>query len=48
MIIVYGIKEKLNPIKAQLSDVIHGCMQSVLAMPEDKRTHCFVPSEVQG
>ena len=43
MIIVYGIKEKLNPIKAQLSDVIHGCMQSVLGMPEDKRTHRFVP-----
>ena len=43
MIIVYGIKEKLNPIKAQLSDVIHGCMQSVLGMPEDKRAHRFVP-----
>ena len=41
MIIVYGIKEKLNPIKAQLSDVIHGCMQSVLGMPEDKRAHRF-------
>lgn len=39
MIIVYGIKEKLNPIKAQLSDVIHGCMQTVLDMPEDKRAH---------
>ena len=24
MIIVYGIKEKLNPIKAKLSDVIQG------------------------
>lgn len=43
MIIVYGIKEKLNPLKAQLSDVIHGCMQSVLGMPEDKRAHRFVP-----
>ena len=43
MIIVYGIKEKLNPIKAELSDVIHGCMQSVLGMPEDKRAHRFVP-----
>jgi len=32
MIIVYGIKEKLNPIKAQLSDVIHDCLQSVLGM----------------
>jgi phenylpyruvate tautomerase PptA (4-oxalocrotonate tautomerase family) len=45
MIVIYGIKEKLNPIKATLSDVIHGCMQSVLGMPEDKRAHRFVPLE---
>lgn len=45
MIVVYGIKEQLNPIKANLSDVIHGCMQSVLGMPEDKRAHRFVPLE---
>ncbi len=37
MIVIYGIKEHLNPIKAQLSEVIHGCMQTVLGMPEDKR-----------
>jgi len=43
MIIVYGIKEKLNPIKARLSDVIHGCMQDVLGLPEDKRAHRFMP-----
>lgn len=43
MIVVYGIKERLNPIKAKLSDVIHGCMQSVLGMPEDKRAHRFIP-----
>lgn len=45
MIVVYGIKDQLNPIKANLSDVIHGCMQSVLGMPEDKRAHRFVPLE---
>lgn len=45
MIVVYGIKEKLNPIKAKLSDVIHGCMQSVLGMPEDKRAHRFISLE---
>lgn len=45
MIIVYGIKEKLNPIKAQLSDVIHDCLQSVLGMPEDKRAHRFMPMD---
>jgi phenylpyruvate tautomerase PptA (4-oxalocrotonate tautomerase family) len=43
MIVVYGIREKLNPIKSKLSDVIHECMQSVLGMPEDKRAHRFVP-----
>lgn len=45
MIVIFGIKEKLNPIKAQLSNVIHGCMQSVLGMPEDKRAHRFIPME---
>lgn len=45
MIVVYGIKERLNPIKAKLSDVIHSCMQSVLGMPEDKRAHRFIPLE---
>ncbi|GEN23947.1 tautomerase family protein [Halomonas cupida] len=43
MIVIYGIKEHLNPIKAQLSDIIHECMQSVLGMPEDKRAHRFIP-----
>ncbi|MBB3232846.1 tautomerase family protein [Halomonas stenophila] len=47
MIVIYGIKEYLNPLKAQLSDVIHGCMQSVLGMPEDKRAHRFVPLEAE-
>lgn len=47
MIVIYGIKEHLNPVKAQLSDVIHGCMQSVLGMPEDKRAHRFVPLEAE-
>lgn len=45
MIVIFGIKDELNPIKAQLSDVIHGCMQSVLGMPEDKRAHRFIPME---
>ncbi|MBC2601344.1 tautomerase family protein [Puniceicoccus vermicola] len=43
MIVVYGINEKLNPIKADLSDAIHACMQAVLGMPEDKRAHRFIP-----
>ncbi|MDO6568844.1 tautomerase family protein [Alteromonas sp. 1_MG-2023] len=43
MIVIYGINTHLNPIKSQLSEVIHGCMQSVLGMPEDKRAHRFIP-----
>ncbi|WP_350559629.1 hypothetical protein [Psychrobacter sp. CAL346-MNA-CIBAN-0220] len=39
MIVIYGIKDNLNLIKAQLSDVIHSCMQSVLGMPEDKKVN---------
>ncbi len=42
MIVIYGIREKLNPIKAELSDAIHSCTQSVLGMPEDKRAHRFI------
>ena len=45
MIVIFGIKDKLNPIKAQLSDVIHSCMESVLGMPEDKRAHRFIPMD---
>lgn len=43
MIVIYGIKENLNPIKAKLSNVIHECMQSVLGLPEDKRAHRIIP-----
>lgn len=42
MIVIYGIDEKLNPIKSKLSQVIHGCMMTVLGMPEDKRAHRFI------
>lgn len=42
MIIVYGIAERLDPIKRRLSDAIHGCMQAVLGLPEDKRAHRFI------
>lgn len=43
MIVVYGIAERLNPIKPVLSDVIHSCMQQVLGLPEDKKAQRFVP-----
>ncbi len=43
MIVIYGIKEHLDPVKAKLSEVIHSCMQSVLGLPEDKKAQRFVP-----
>lgn len=42
---IYGIKEELNPIKRQLSDVIHSCVVDALAFPQDKRAHRFFPLE---
>lgn len=43
VVVIYGIDSQLNPIKHQLSDVIHSCMQAALGMPEDKRAHRFIP-----
>lgn len=43
MILIYGIKEHLNPVKSRLSETIHACMQTVLGMPEGKRAHRFIP-----
>ena len=42
---IYGVKEQLNPIKSQLSDVIHSCVVDALAFPKDKRAHRFFPLE---
>ena len=43
MIIIYGIDKRLNPIKAQMSEVLHQCMVDVLGMPKDKRVQRFIP-----
>jgi phenylpyruvate tautomerase PptA (4-oxalocrotonate tautomerase family) len=42
---IYGLRERLNPIKRRLSDVVHGCVVEALAFPEDKRAHRFFPLE---
>ncbi|HMN29236.1 MAG TPA: tautomerase family protein [Caldilineaceae bacterium] len=42
---VYGLKERLNPIKAQLSDLIHSCVVEALQFPPGKRAHRFFPLE---
>ncbi len=40
---IYGVKDRLNPIKEKLSDVIHSCMVEALGFPSDKRFHRFFP-----
>ena len=40
---IYGLKENLDPIKAELSDVIHSCVVDALNFPQDKRAHRFFP-----
>jgi 4-oxalocrotonate tautomerase family enzyme len=44
---IYGLKEQLNPIKGQLSDVIHSCVVDALAFPKDKRAHRFFPLDAE-
>jgi phenylpyruvate tautomerase PptA (4-oxalocrotonate tautomerase family) len=43
MIAVFGLADRLNPIKARMSDVLHGCLVEVLGLPADKRAHRFFP-----
>lgn len=40
---VYGHQAYLNPLKRQLSDVIHSCVVDALHFPQDKRAHRFFP-----
>lgn len=45
MIHIYGNANQLNPIKAKLSDVIHGAMMAALGLPAGKRAHRFFPMQ---
>ena len=45
---IFGIKNNLNPIKVQLSDVIHECVVEALQFPQDKRAHRFFPLEKEN
>ena len=39
---IYGLREHLESVKSQLSDVIHACMVEALKLPADKRFHRFL------
>jgi phenylpyruvate tautomerase PptA (4-oxalocrotonate tautomerase family) len=43
MIAVFGLAERLNPIKKRMSDVLQQCLVDVLGLPPDKRAHRFFP-----
>lgn len=40
---IYGLREQLDPIKQELSDIIHSCLIDALQYPADKRAHRFFP-----
>ncbi|WP_117170138.1 tautomerase family protein [Paraliobacillus sediminis] len=45
---IYGVKDKLNPIKERVSDVIHSCMVETLQFPPDKKFHRFFPMDKEN
>ncbi|MEH2109349.1 tautomerase family protein [Nostoc sp.] len=40
---VYGLADKLNPVKAELSNTIHASVLEVLQLTPEKRFHRFFP-----
>jgi phenylpyruvate tautomerase PptA (4-oxalocrotonate tautomerase family) len=42
---IYGLRKHLQPLRAQLSDVIHSCVVEALRFPPDKRAHRFFHME---
>ncbi|MEH2158188.1 tautomerase family protein [Nostoc sp.] len=40
---VYGLADKLNPVKAELSNIIHTSVIEVLQLTPEKRFHRFFP-----
>ncbi|MEL6816329.1 MAG: tautomerase family protein [Cyanobacteria bacterium J06598_3] len=45
---ITGLAEQLNPVKAALSDIVHGCLQDAIGTPENKRFQRFFPLEVDN
>lgn len=45
---IYGIAERLNPVKGRLSEVIHFCVMEALGLPADKRAHRFIGLESEN
>ncbi len=39
---IYGLRNNLDKIKVQLSDIIHNCIVEILSFPKDKKYHRFI------
>jgi len=39
---IYGLKNHLNIVKNQLSEIIHECIVNALSFPRDKKYHRFI------
>lgn len=42
-VFIYGLEKELNPIKKELSEIIHMCIVDIFQIPRDKRFHRFFP-----
>ncbi len=45
---ITGCAASLNPIKAQLSDIVHQCLQEAIGTPENKRFQRFFSMEPEN
>lgn len=45
---ITGCAPQLNPVKNQLSDIIHSCLQDAIGTPENKRFQRFFPLEAEN
>lgn len=45
---ITGCADSLNSIKAELSDIIHSCLQDAIGTPENKRFQRFYPMEPEN
>ncbi|MEM9946669.1 MAG: tautomerase family protein [Cyanobacteria bacterium P01_D01_bin.36] len=45
---ITGYANKLNPIREQLSDIVHSCLQDAIGTPENKRFQRFYPLEKEN
>ncbi|BAY18501.1 hypothetical protein NIES2109_01730 [Nostoc sp. HK-01] len=45
---IYGLADKLNPIKSDLSNIIHTCLIEIIKVPPEKRFQRFFPLESEN